>query len=188
MKIGVLSDTHGSLLYFEKALDCLKDCDVLLHAGDVLYHGPRNDLPVDYNPKGLISKINSLDNILIARGNCDADVDQMVISHPIQGPYVLSQFGELRILVNHGYIDSKEDTINKAKSMGANILVLGHTHVKELFVDEDIIVLNPGSTSIPKDGSHSVAIIDILESNHNEIDLDINLIDINTNEIIDLEK
>ena len=63
MKIGVLSDTHGSLFYFEKALECLSDCDVLLHAGDVLYHGPRNDLPKDYNPKGLISKINSLDNI-----------------------------------------------------------------------------------------------------------------------------
>ena len=100
MKIGVISDTHGSLFYFEKALECLSDCDVLLHAGDVLYHGPRNDLPKDYNPKGLIAKLNSLDNIIIARGNCDADVDQMVINHPIQSPYVISQFGEVRILVN----------------------------------------------------------------------------------------
>lgn len=185
MKIGVMSDTHGSLLYFEKALDVLCECDIILHAGDVLYHGPRNDLPKGYNPKGVISKINELDNILIARGNCDADVDQMVITHPIQGPYVLSQFGETRILINHGYIDSKEDTIKKAKSMGADILILGHTHVKELFVDENLIVINPGSTSIPKDGSHSVAIIDILESSH-ELDLDINLIDINSKEIINL--
>ncbi|MDM8129633.1 phosphodiesterase, partial [Paraclostridium benzoelyticum] len=83
MKIGVMSDTHGSLLYFEKALDALSECDIILHAGDVLYHGPRNDLPDGYNPKGVISKINELDNILIARGNCDADVDQMVIKHPI---------------------------------------------------------------------------------------------------------
>lgn len=185
MKIGVMSDTHGSLLYFEKALDVLSECDIILHAGDVLYHGPRNDLPEGYNPKGVIAKINELDNILIARGNCDADVDQMVITHPIQGPYVLSQFGESRILINHGYIDSKEDTIKKAKSMGADILILGHTHIKELFVDENLIVINPGSTSIPKDGSHSVAIIDILESSH-ELDLDINLIDINSNKIIDL--
>ena len=161
MKIGVMSDTHGSLPYLEKALDTLSDCDILLHAGDVLYHGPRNDLPKGYDPKGVISKINNLDNILIARGNCDADVDQMVINHPIQGPYVLSQFGETRILINHGYVDSKEETIKKAKSMGADILILGHTHVKELFIDENLIVLNPGSTSIPKDGSHSVAIIDI---------------------------
>lgn len=185
MKIGVMSDTHGSLVYLEKALETLSDCDILLHAGDVLYHGPRNDLPTGYNPKGVIAKINELDNILIARGNCDADVDQMVINHPIQGPYVLSQFGELRVLVNHGYVDSKEEIIKKAKSMGADILVLGHTHVKELYVDENLIVINPGSTSIPKDGSHSVAIIDINES-HEELDLDINLIDINTNEIINL--
>ncbi|MBC6002182.1 MAG: phosphodiesterase [Paeniclostridium sp.] len=185
MKIGVMSDTHGSLVYFEKALEVLSDCDILLHAGDVLYHGPRNDLPKGYNPKGVISKINELDNILIARGNCDADVDQMVINHPIQGPYVLSQFGETRILINHGYVDSKEETIKKAKSMGADILILGHTHVKELYVDENLIVINPGSTSIPKDGSHSVATIDIIQT-HDELDLDINLIDINTKEVINL--
>lgn len=185
MKIGVMSDTHGSSLYFEKALSILSDCDVLLHGGDILYHGPRNDIPKGYDPKKLIETLNNLQNIIISKGNCDADVDQMVIKHPIQGPYVLSQFGEARILINHGYVDSKEETIKKAKSMGADILILGHTHVKELFIDENLIVINPGSTSIPKDGSHSVAIIDMLESSH-ELDLDINLIDINSNEIINL--
>lgn len=186
MKIGVMSDTHGSLTYFEKALDVLSDCDVLIHGGDILYHGPRNDIPEGYNPKGLISKINSLDNIIIARGNCDADVDQMVINHPIQSPYVMSQFGETRIVTTHGYTDSKEDTINKAKSMGADILILGHTHVKELYLDENLVVLNPGSTSIPKDGAHSVAIIDIIQS-EDEIDMNFKLIDINTKNIINLD-
>lgn len=186
MKIGVMSDTHGSLTYFEKALDVLSDCDVLIHGGDILYHGPRNDIPEGYNPKGLISKINSLDNIIIARGNCDADVDQMVINHPIQSPYVMSQFGETRIVTTHGYTDSKEDTINKAKSMGADILILGHTHVKELYLDENLVVLNPESTSIPKDGTHSVAIIDIIQS-EDEIDMNFNLIDINTKNIINLD-
>ena len=186
MKIGVMSDTHGSLTYFEKALDVLSDCDVLIHGGDILYHGPRNDIPEGYNPKGLISKINSLDNIIIARGNCDADVDQMVINHPIQSPYVMSQFGETRIVTTHGYTDSKEDTINKAKSMGADILILGHTHVKELYLDENLVVLNPGSTSIPKDGTNSVAIIDIIQS-EDEIDMNFNLIDINTKNIINLD-
>ena len=186
MKIGVMSDTHGSLTYFEKALDVLSDCDVLIHGGDILYHGPRNDIPEGYNPKGLISKINSLDNIIIARGNCDADVDQMVINHPIQSPYVMSQFGETRIVTTHGYTDSKEDTINKAKSMGADILILGHTHVKELYLDENLVVLNPGSTSIPTDGTHSVAIIDIIQS-EDEIDMNFNLIDINTKNIINLD-
>lgn len=187
MKIGVMSDTHGSLEYFEKAIKTLSDCDVLLHGGDILYHGPRNDLPKDYNPKAVIEKINNLDNILITKGNCEADVDQMVIKHPIQSPYVMSQFGEIRILLTHGYTDSKEDTIEKAKSMGADILILGHTHVKELFFDESLIVLNPGSTSIPKDGTHSVATIEIIESDtEDELDLDFNFIDLNTGEIIEL--
>jgi putative phosphoesterase len=141
MKIGVMSDTHGSLDYFEKAVKTLSDCDVLLHGGDILYHGPRNDLPKGYNPKGVVEILNKLDNILITKGNCESDVDQMVLNHPIQGPYVLSQFGDIRILLTHGYVDSKEETIRKAKSMGADILILGHTHVKELFVDEDLIVL-----------------------------------------------
>lgn len=187
MKIGIMSDTHGSLEYIEKAIKTLSDCDVLLHGGDILYHGPRNDLPKDYNPKAVIEKLNNLDNILITKGNCEADVDQMVIKHPIQSPYVMSQFGEIRILLTHGYTDSKEDTIKKAKSMGADILILGHTHVKELFFDESLIVLNPGSTSIPKDGTHSVATIEIIESDiEDELDLDFNFIDLNTGEIIKL--
>ena len=138
-------------------------------------------------PKAVIEKINNLDNILITKGNCEADVDQMVIKHPIQSPYVMSQFGEIRILLTHGYTDSKEDTIEKAKRMGADILILGHTHVKELFFDESLIVLNPGSTSIPKDGTHSVATIEIIESDtEDELDLDFNFINLNTGEIIEL--
>lgn len=186
MKIGVMSDTHGSLLYFEKALKTLEDCDVLLHGGDILYHGPRNDIPKGYNPKEVIARINDVKNILIARGNCDADVDQMVINHPIQSPYVMSQFGEIRIVMTHGYTESKEEVIKNAKNMGADILILGHTHVKELYCDENLVVINPGSTSIPKDGTHSVAIIEIIQSDENEdeLELDINLVDINNGEII----
>lgn len=187
MKIGVMSDTHGSLFYFEKALDVLSECDVILHGGDILYHGPRNDIPKGYDPKGVITKINETNNILITRGNCDADVDQMVINHPIQAPYVMSQFGEARIVMTHGYTNSKEDTIKNAKSMGADILILGHTHVKELYLDENLVVLNPGSTSIPKDGTHSVAIININQS-EDELDMDFNLIDINTGDIIEINK
>ncbi|MGL4914364.1 MAG: phosphodiesterase [Romboutsia sp.] len=187
MKIGVMSDTHGSLFYFKKALNTLSECDVILHGGDVLYHGPRNDLPEGYNPKGVVEKINEVNNILIARGNCDADVDQMVINHPIQSPYVMSQFGEVRIVITHGYTDSKEATIEKAKNMGADILVLGHTHVKELYCDENLVVLNPGSTSIPKDGTHSVAIIDIIQT-EDELDMNFELIDINTGEIIHINE
>lgn len=187
MKIGVMSDTHGSSLYFEKALSILSDCDVLLHGGDILYHGPRNDIPKGYDPKKLIETLNNLQNIIISKGNCDADVDQMVINHPIQSPYVMSQFEEVRILLNHGYTDSKDKIIENAKRMGADILILGHTHLKELYLDNSLVVLNPGSTSIPKDGTHSVAIIEIINSDEDEFELDINLIDIENGEIINID-
>ncbi|MEG1312602.1 MAG: phosphodiesterase [Romboutsia sp.] len=187
MKIGVMSDTHGSLLYFEKALDVLNNCDFILHCGDVLYHGPRNSLPEGYNPKELAVRLNEVENILIAKGNCDSDVDQMVINHPIQTPYVVSQFEKLRVLVTHGYVESKEDIIKKAKSMNAHMLICGHTHVKEMYLDDNLIVLNPGSTSIPKDNTHSVATIEIIGADYHELDLDINLIDINSGQIIDLD-
>ena len=180
MKIGVMSDTHGSLTYFEKALDVLSDCDVLIHGGDILYHGPRNDIPEGYNPKGLISKINSLDNIIIARGNCDADVDQMVINHPIQSPYVMSQFGETRIVTTHGYTEySKKIQLIRLRVWELIYLSLAIHMLKNYILTKIEQFLNPGSTSIPKDGTHSVAIIDIIQS-EDEIDMNFNLIDINT--------
>lgn len=175
MKIGVISDTHGSLYFFEKALEVLKGCDRIIHAGDVLYHGPRNDLPGGYNPKGLAEKINTMSNIYIAKGNCDSDVDQMVINHPLQHPGMLLEFNNKKIFVTHGYIESNMAMIYRAKEINADIVISGHTHIKELFKDENLVVLNPGSTSLPKDGSRSCAII------YNE---KIELIDIEQNSII----
>ncbi len=160
MKIGIMSDTHGSLIYFEKALDTLKDCDYILHGGDVLYHGPRNPLPIGYDPKKLAEKINTFNNIIFTCGNCDSDVDQMVIDHPLQTPYVFTQLGDFKIFLCHGYKKSKEEFIQMAKNYKAHLFVFGHTHIKELYTDEDLIVLNPGSTSLPKDETHSVGIIE----------------------------
>ena len=185
MKIGVMSDTHGSIFYFEKAMEILEDCDVILHGGDILNHGPRNIIPNGYNPKELFDKINETKNIIITKGNCDFDVDQMVINHPIQTPNIISQFGELRIMLTHGYLDTKEDMIKKAKDMSSDILIFGHTHIKELYLDENLIVLNPGSTTIPKDGTHSVAIIELKEE-LDELDIDFKFIDILTKEIINI--
>ncbi|ABO49277.1 phosphodiesterase, MJ0936 family [Desulforamulus reducens MI-1] len=160
MRIGIISDTHGSLFYFKKALNTLGGCDYIIHGGDVLYHGPRNPLPEGYSPKELAEKINGMKNIIIARGNCDADVDQMVLQHPIQSPYVFLQLGGLKILVSHGYTRDKKEYIKMARDYGADLFIYGHTHVKELNQDENLIVLNPGSTALPKDGIHSVAVID----------------------------
>ncbi len=160
MKIGVISDTHGSLHFFDMAMKYLSDCDKIIHAGDILYHGPRNDIPGGYDPKELANRINTLDNIIFVKGNCDSDVDQMVIDHPIQSPYSMIEFNNLRIMVTHGYIKSKKEMIDDAKKYKVNILIYGHTHKKELTKHDSLIVLNPGSTSIPKDGSRSIAIID----------------------------
>ncbi|AQS58366.1 phosphodiesterase [Desulforamulus ferrireducens] len=175
MRIGVISDTHGSLRYFEQALLALGNCDYIIHGGDVLYHGPRNPLPEGYQPKELAEKINTLQNIFFARGNCDADVDQMVINHPIQSPYLLLQLGKFKVLVCHGYTKEKSQYLQMAKDYRADILILGHTHVKELFKEEDLVVLNPGSTSLPKDSIPSAAIIE---------DNKIQLINIENQEII----
>ena len=91
--------------------------------------------------------------------------------------------------MDHGYTKSREEIMKEARNLGVDILILGHTHVKELSVDKDLIVLNPGSTSIPKDGSHSVATIEVLNENNmdDEFELEINLIDINTGKIIEFE-
>ncbi|SHE57400.1 phosphodiesterase [Desulforamulus putei] len=162
MRIGVISDTHGSLLHFEKALEVIGNADFIIHGGDVLYHGPRNPLPEGYSPKELAEKINSMNNLIFVRGNCDADVDQMVIKHPLQSPYVLLQLGKLKILAVHGYTREKHQYIQMARDFKVDLFIYGHTHVKELYKDDDLIVLNPGSTALPKDGIHSAAVIDDL--------------------------
>ena len=103
MKIGVMSDTHGHELRFAKAVEKIfPDADLIMHAGDVLYHGPRNPMLEDYNPLNLANRINELKiPIIIARGNCDSDVDQNVINVPIQSPYAyVFAFGK-RIVMTH---------------------------------------------------------------------------------------
>lgn len=160
MRIGVISDTHGSLKNFEEALAVLGNCETILHGGDVLYHGPRNPLPEDYSPKALAERLNGMKNILFVRGNCDADVDQMVIKHPIQSPYLLCQLGSYKILMSHGYTRDRKDYLQMAQDFNANIFIYGHTHVKELSREGELIVINPGSTSLPKDNIRSVAVIE----------------------------
>lgn len=176
MKIGVISDTHGSIDAVKKAFEIFgSHCTKIIHGGDVLYHGPRNPLPAGYNPKEVAEFLNSKNNIIFAKGNCDSDVDQMVISHPIMTPYLFFEVDGKKFLVNHGYTEPKESIISRAKEFNTDFLIFGHTHVKELYKTDNLIVINPGSPSLPKDGSASVAIID---------DTCIKLINIDTNEVI----
>ncbi|QQK07463.1 phosphodiesterase [Miniphocaeibacter halophilus] len=176
MKIGILSDTHGDIVQTKKVLKILQDCEYIIHCGDVLYHGPRNDLPKNYNPRDLATYLSKLENIYYIRGNCDSDVDEMVIKKDLKSKSRVFNFGKYTIFAIHGYEETEEKRIEKAREFNANIVVSGHTHVKVLKKIDNIIVINPGSTTIPKDGTSSCAII-----NNKTIDL----INIEDNSIID---
>lgn len=157
MKIGFISDTHGDYDQTLKALEVLKDCDKVYHLGDVLYHGPRNDLPKGYNPKKLAEVLKGLDYITYIKGNCDSDVDEMVMEKDLQQKKRVENIDGKLFLMVHGYEETLEDRIKEAKELGAEAIVTGHTHIKVLEEKDGITLLNPGSPSIPKDGSASVA-------------------------------
>ncbi len=162
MKIMVASDIHGSAYYCRKMIDAFRreKADRLLLLGDILYHGPRNDLPKEYAPKEVIKMLNELkDLVFCVRGNCDTEVDQMVLEFPIMADYCILPIGDRLIYATHGHnfnMDSPAP-INKG-----DILLHGHTHIPawEPF-GNDNLYLNPGSVSIPKENSpHSYMIIE----------------------------
>lgn len=150
MKIMIASDIHGSAKYCEKMLDRAKaeGAQKLLLLGDLLYHGPRNDLPEGYAPKAVIAMLNAVKTqLLCVRGNCDAEVDQMVLEFPIMADYALLPLGSASIYATHGHIYSEE----KPPALQAgDILLCGHTHIPACVRHEDFYYLNPGSVSLPK--------------------------------------
>ncbi|GAW91412.1 phosphodiesterase [Calderihabitans maritimus] len=153
MKIGVVSDTHGDASTWEKVMNNIfRDVELIVHAGDVLYHGPRNPIVPGYNPARLAEMLNQLPiPLLIARGNCDADVDQLVLEYPLQSSYVFFQHEGRRFLVHHGHGINGEQAQEMAQRFRVDMYISGHTHVPFLDVKEDTVFLNPGSCSLPKD-------------------------------------
>jgi hypothetical protein len=158
MKLGFISDTHGGFENTIQALDRLKNCEQICHVGDVLYHGPRNDIPATYNPKKLTELLQSRTDIVYVRGNCDADVDEMVLEQDLSQKSRVLDFDNYRFFIVHGYEETEEERIQRAKELGCRVVVSGHTHVKVLEKRNGVILLNPGSTTIPKDGTSSYAI------------------------------
>ncbi|MGI9951505.1 phosphodiesterase [Moorellaceae bacterium AZ2] len=149
--IGVISDTHGDVSAWEKALEVFGPVDLIVHAGDVLYHGPRNPLVQGYHPPELAKRINASPvPVLIARGNCDAEVDQLVLEWPLQSPMVLVQTPYLRLVAVHGHGMDKAGMTELARRYRTDVLVFGHTHVPVLEEVEGILLLNPGSPALPK--------------------------------------
>ncbi|MCX7903840.1 MAG: phosphodiesterase [Caloramator sp.] len=151
MKIGVISDLHGYPKKFERSLEILKDCEVILCAGDILYHGPRNPILEGYNPIELAEKINkSQIPVIIAKGNCDADVDGMVLDVPAFSPVVFYEKDGLRVIVLHGHDFDDAKLKSMAKFYKANLVITGHTHIRKYEKIESTIYINPGSIAVPK--------------------------------------
>lgn len=154
MKWMIASDIHGSAYYCRRMLEAWdrEKADRLLLLGDVLYHGPRNDLPREYAPKEVLCLLNERkEGILCVRGNCDGEVDQMVLDFPILADYAVLNAGRRLVYVTHGHNINKEHPLPFA---GGDILLHGHTHIPawESFGNGNIY-LNPGSVSIPKENS-----------------------------------
>ena len=153
MKLMIASDIHGSAFYCRKMLEAFEkeQPDRLLILGDILYHGPRNDLPREYAPKEVIAMLNPLkQNFLCVRGNCDTEVDQMVLQFPILADYCLLNLDGQNILATHGHIWNPK---NPPMLQQGDILLNGHTHVPACQEMDGFVYMNPGSVSIPKENS-----------------------------------
>lgn len=154
MKYFIASDIHGSYYYGKLIIDRFIDskADKLILLGDILYHGPRNDLPKDYDPKKLTALLNQYSKkIICVQGNCDAQVDQMVLQFPILAPYLIMEVNNRNIFFTHGHIFNNE---NLPPMSCEDILVHGHTHVQRKEIYPTHTYLNPGSISLPKEDSY----------------------------------
>lgn len=167
MKWLIASDIHGSAYWCERMLELFKreKADVLVLLGDILYHGPRNELPRDYNPKKVIALLNDFANgtpyeephrILCVRGNCDAEVDQMVLGFPIMADYGVIELGGRFVYLTHGHVYGED---NPPKLRKGDILIQGHTHVQRCVEKDGVLFLNPGSVSIPKGDGYNGCIV-----------------------------
>ncbi len=157
MKIGVISDTHGSLYFYEKALKVIGSFDYIIHCGDVLPKG--RFVEGGYDPEELGKRLDRQKNIFFAQGNGDAYSKGLMPHAEFKKDMCLS-LGKHRIFVTHGHLYSKMSLMMKAKEAKADIVCYGHTHVKELAFHDEMLVLNPGSTTLPRDGSRSCAVIE----------------------------
>ncbi len=151
MKLLFASDLHGSMFYCNALLNIIEkeNPDKIILLGDILYHGPRNPLPKDYNPQKVFEALNTLkDKIICVRGNCDSEVDQMVLDFPIMADYSILNIDNINLFLTHGHIYNKENMPNIEDK---DILIHGHTHVNTIEKLEKATYINPGSISMPKE-------------------------------------
>ncbi|MBO5295400.1 MAG: phosphodiesterase [Clostridia bacterium] len=161
MKLMIASDIHGSAYYCEQLVKAyqVEQPDRFLLLGDLLYHGPRNDLPPEYAPKRVIEMLNPLSQeLLCVRGNCEAEVDQMVLDFPVLADYAWLDVNGMRIFATHGHLFGED---NPPPLKSGDLLLCGHTHIPKFQPHNGYTYVNPGSVSIPKEHSpHSYLILE----------------------------
>ena len=153
MKLLIASDIHGDIKCAEELIKVAEEesPDKIVLLGDILYHGPRNDLPQNYNPKAVIALLNShKEKFICVRGNCDAEVDQMVLDFPISADYQTVLDNGTLIALSHGHIYSPEKL---PPEENITVFLYGHTHVQKIHKSGDTLCLNPGSITLPKEGN-----------------------------------
>lgn len=161
MKYLLISDIHGSYFYLEKIINIFNkgNFDKLIILGDILYHGPRNDLPKGYEPKKVVSLLNQYkDKIIAIKGNCDAEVDEMVLDFPLHDKLILN-LNDINTLLVHGqHLKFDQDDII---SNDIKIIFYGHYHVYKIENISNVFYINPGSISLPKEKiNHTYIIFD----------------------------
>ena len=161
MKLLIASDIHGSARFCQDLLAAWdrEQPDRVLLLGDLLYHGPRNDLPEQYAPKEVLALLNARkQDLLCVRGNCDTEVDQMVLDFPILADYALLLWEGLRLYATHGHVYNAS---RLPPLQSGDILLHGHTHIPAWGQLEGRWILNPGSVSIPKENTpHSYMVLE----------------------------
>lgn len=177
MRALILSDIHGSALAARQALSFFEkfNCDKIFLLGDTLYHGPRNPLPAGHGPMGVVEALAPYkDRIVAVRGNCDAEIDLMMLDFPIENEYKVVEDCGFHLFLSHGHIYIPEcfprNALESIESTGAaqsaefdiaakqkpqiDVYLYGHTHVWKLEKNfRDVLIVNPGSTSLPKGGN-----------------------------------
>lgn len=182
MRYLILSDIHGSEAAVRKALGYfeLLKADRILILGDILYHGPRNPIPNGYNPQGVVALLNPLkDKIIAVRGNCEAEVDQMLLDFPCMGDYVIIQDDDRLYFATHGHLYHPAALPSLTKG---SVFLYGHTHLWQNEIQEGILLFNPGSVTLPKENreatfgfcDNGLFSIRTLEGNHLLSSVDLN--------------
>ncbi|MCL4499272.1 MAG: phosphodiesterase [Chloroflexi bacterium] len=162
MRIGVISDTHGDTLAWDRALVAFAGCSLVVHCGDILYHGPFNPMLPTYAPHQLAGALNEAPfPIVFGKGNCDSEVDQLAISYPIEQPMAHVHLHDLSLLALHGDKYDEEGLEKLGRKYGVDIIVRGHTHECTIRkMGGGLVIMNPGSASLPKEDPPTVARID----------------------------